>query len=281
MYCSKSQSRSTDHNIQGFTLLELSIVLIIIALVMGGVISGRNLLEAAEKRSIYTSAQTYISATVNFVDKYGSLPGDMYDAENVWGQAASGNTCKTTSTGDKKTCDGNGDGQIALGETDSNNATSDKTVEHFRAWQQLVSANLMQSDTMTGTPGAGGDDHAIPGQNVPRGPISGSGYTLYYQGAGDAGAVDPFFGVDNEVYGHILNFGLYTAAGVTDDPILLPQEAWEVDNKVDDGLPYSGIVRTYQLNTHANCATADDATAVYQVTYEDGRTCNLIFITGF
>ncbi len=259
----------------GFTLLELSIVMIIVALVLGGVLQGRNLIEAAEVRAIYTDAQAHTTNISNFIDKYGSLPGDMYNAEGVWDVAAAGAACDTTDSGDRKTCNGDGDGRIALGTTDNG---TNESVEHFRAWQHLNNAGLL-SDFMSGVSGAGGVDHAVPDSNVPGGAMDGSGYTLYYVADGPAA---PFFNVTgNEIYKHILHFGGQTAAGITDDMILLPQQAWEIDAKIDDTLPFSGNVRTYDNSVQANCVNAADATATYTVTYEDGRACNLIFLTGF
>lgn len=257
----------------GFTLIEMAIVIIIIGLVLGGIIEGRSILEAAETRSISTEADNYTSSIQQFLDKYGSLPGDMFDAETIWGQAAAGAACKSTSNNNKTTCNGDGNGQIALGVT--NGVGGVETIEHLRAWQQLNNAGLIPA-FMTGTPGSGGNDHAIPDTNVPKGSLEGSGYALYYQGVG-AGSFFP----STLPYGNILHFGLSTPAGITDAPILEPQRAWEVDIKVDDGKPSSGTVRTYTNTAQPNCASADDDSATYLVTYADGRACNLIFVTGY
>ncbi len=256
-------------------MIEMAIVLIIVGLVVGGVMSGRSILEAAETRRVYEDAQGYISSIGQFMDKYGSLPGDMYDAESVWGQAAAGAACDTTNNSNRTTCNGDGNSQIQLGTVVGSGGS--ETVETFRAWQQLNNAGLLQV-TAAGISGVGGVNHAVPSLNVPEGEASGSGYSLYYQGVG-AGS---FFAVNaTEVYGHILHYGLYTAASITDAPMLLPQDAWEVDSKVDDGIPWSGSVRTYTATAQPNCASADDSTATYTVIYQDGRSCNLIFLTGY
>lgn len=260
---------------QGFTMIEMAVVLIIVGLVVGGVMSGRSILEAAETRRVYEDAQTYMASIGQFMDKYGSLPGDMYDAESVWGQAAAAGACDTTNNSNKTTCNGNGNSQIELGMVVGSGGS--ETVEHLRAWQHLNNAGLLQV-TVTGVSGAGGVNHSVVGVNVPEGAASGSGYSLYYQGVG-AGS---FFAINpTEVYGHILHYGLYTATSITEAPRMLPQEAWEVDSKVDDGFPWSGSVRTYTSTAQPNCASADTNAATYMVTYQDGRSCNLIFLTGF
>lgn len=67
--CSKS--------ISGFTLIELSIVLVIIGLLVGGVLVGQDLIRAAEIRATITQIEKFNTAKNTFLGKYGALPGDM------------------------------------------------------------------------------------------------------------------------------------------------------------------------------------------------------------
>lgn len=271
--------RSSADTESGFTLIELAIVVVIVGLLLGGILAGGSLLDASENRRVFQDAESYITAIGQFRDKYGSLPGDMFDAETIWGQAGAAAACKTATTTVKATCNGDGNGQIALGVTTGIGGA--ETVEHLRAWQQLVSGGFVTGN-LNGIPGSGGDDHSLPRENVPEGVFDGSGYSLYYRGVGDAAGMGNFFGVNaTEVYGHILHFGQPTATSVTSAPAMLPESAEWVDAKMDDGKPYSGSVRTYQSTAQPNCATADDATAEYDLSYEDGFSCNLIFLTGF
>ena len=55
---------------RGFTLIELSIVLVIIGLVAGGIIVGRSVLDNAEMRTITTELNIYTTAYKEFVEKY-------------------------------------------------------------------------------------------------------------------------------------------------------------------------------------------------------------------
>jgi prepilin-type N-terminal cleavage/methylation domain-containing protein len=61
----------------GFTLIELSIVLVIIGLIVGGVLVGQNLIDAAAVRAQISQIEKYNTAANTFRGKYGYLPGDI------------------------------------------------------------------------------------------------------------------------------------------------------------------------------------------------------------
>ena len=63
-----------------FSLIELSIVLIIIGLLISGIIGGASLIKSANLRAIMTEARGYNIATSAFYTKYNSLPGDYAGA---------------------------------------------------------------------------------------------------------------------------------------------------------------------------------------------------------
>jgi prepilin-type N-terminal cleavage/methylation domain-containing protein len=63
--------------IQGFTLIEMSIVLVIIALIVGGVLVGRDLIGAAQIRAQISQIEKYNQAVNAFHVKIDYLPGDL------------------------------------------------------------------------------------------------------------------------------------------------------------------------------------------------------------
>src|SRR5665213_102158 len=87
----------------GFTLVELSIVLVIIGLIVGGVLVGRDLINAAAMRSQISQIEKYNTAVNTFRGKYGGLPGDL----NAASAAQFGFMARSGATGL-----GNGDGII-------------------------------------------------------------------------------------------------------------------------------------------------------------------------
>ena len=61
----------------GFTLIELSIVLIIIGLIIGGVMKGKDLINGAEQKKIYNTWVKQWQVTANeYQDRTGAVLGD-------------------------------------------------------------------------------------------------------------------------------------------------------------------------------------------------------------
>ena len=65
---------------QGFTLIEIAIVLVIIGLLLGGVLKGQELITAARVRNIASQLDGVKIAYLGFQDRFRVLPGDMTTA---------------------------------------------------------------------------------------------------------------------------------------------------------------------------------------------------------
>lgn len=190
-----SSSVSRVIEAKAFSLIELSIVLVILGLLVGGVLSGQALIRASELRSVATQHSQFLTATNSFKDKYSGLPGDIRNATRMWGAVAAPASCATTASTGMATCNGDGDDQIKY----VNSGTTSE--ENFRFWQHLANAGLI-SGSFSGTDG-GNSGHATKA-NSPKGKLKGSLWAVDYIGTVDRSEAIPFQGE----YGNVFYFGV-------------------------------------------------------------------------
>jgi len=107
---------------EGFTLVELSLVLVIIGLLMVSILKGEALIENAKVKSLVNQKDGLVASIYSFYDKYGMYPGDENLGPNV-------------PTGD--THDGNANGSIGGN-------------ERYYAFEDMALANLIHGN-YTGT----------------------------------------------------------------------------------------------------------------------------------
>ncbi len=255
--------RSTHGEYSGFSLVELSIVLVILGLLVGGVLSGQSLIRAAEMRAASTEVSRYITAVQTFRDKYFAIPGDMANAHLFWGPRDGGNgygaDCRmeTNATG---TCSGNGNGLMIMYDGVDPDASS-YTFENYLAWDHLAKAGLIEG-TYTGnganvvgnTICVNASAGSVPGCNVPRSKMASNGMWNFAYYGSLTGHPYLFDGA----YGHILM--LNTGPGWINPlgGLLTPAEVWNIDSKVDDGRPATGNLVVSRWN---NCTTGAVSTA--------------------
>lgn len=209
----------------GFTLLELSIVLVIIGLIIGGITAGQGLIRAAELNSVISDVNKYKVAINTFKLKYNALPGDMNNATAYWGEAhATPATCKTTASTGTETCDGNGDGIV-----EPTNTGSD---EDLRAWQHLANAQIT-SGQYNGIQDA--TTYMDIGINTPRSPISSASYWLH----------STSWALGNRYFtksGNLISFSAPVASNYPLGAVLSVVDAVQIDQKADDGIAHQGKI---------------------------------------
>lgn len=83
-------ANNSSKKIKAFSLIEMSIVLVVIGLIAGAVFKGRELLENAKIRSIASDFQQYDMAINNYQETYHALPGDDPKASNHFSGTDSG-----------------------------------------------------------------------------------------------------------------------------------------------------------------------------------------------
>jgi prepilin-type N-terminal cleavage/methylation domain-containing protein len=255
-------------NLQGFTLIELSIVLVIIGLIVGGVLVGQDLIKAAEVRAQISQIEKYNTAVNTFYSKYQAIPGDM----NVATADQFGFTIGSGCTGQTGGRDGNGliDGiQGGIG------SFIDETALF---WQDLTTPGLTSliegSFTNGGAPPAGcANLSPLPtsttvGEYFPAGKIGRGTYVIVGESSGtNYYILQGVVGTSGSVVGL---HGAWNGA-TTPIPVL---EAYKIDQKVDDGLPTSGVVQAMYTTGTINPTiyqgapnnTTDGATTCYNTT---------------
>ncbi len=226
---------------RGFTLIEMSIVLIIIGLIIGGILKGQELIESSRQKNFVSQIDQIRSGINTFLDNYKALPGDYNQAvARIHASLANGDN----------------DGSIGTMVTDAAALYGvDGTVgENYQFFNHLTAANLVGGTSVVtiatftaGTPAFAGNGtlSPLPGSAYPR-----SGLMATY-GVHEGAATDG--SRKRSVWLRASTFGTTLAAT---NAIISPQRAYQLDSKYDDTLPYAGRIRT--TYTAASPAAADD-----------------------
>ena len=189
---------------RGFTLIEIAIVLVIIGLLLGGVLKGQELINAARVRNIVSQLDGAKIAYLGFLDRYRTYPGDMPTAtaaNQIPGTASVG--CANVAT-------------CANGKIDPN--------ENLLVWYHLSRAGFI-AGSYTGTTDAGAVAQTPSSADSPANPYG--GYLMI--------ANDNDYGEVNAATNPVLNI---KSGGLMPVSVIA-----EIDRKVDDGQPGTGSFR--------------------------------------
>ena len=251
---------------EGFSLVEMSIVLVIMGLLVGGILAGQNLVKAAELRAVSNEFGSYSTAINLFKEKYNALPGDLANAESYWGQLAVANAaCQDGAATATATCSGDGDGNVEV--------TSTRSREIFRIWQHLANAGLIEGQ-YSGTKNGASNWGSLVKTNNPASKYGTAGWSIVAKPdiAVWTGWYLNMFQPSNS--NHWLQIG--NGPEISNWAAFKPEDAWNIDSKMDDGMPGQGNITTYNPSSYnVNCASSTTAaTATYMVS-QTGIYCTL------
>lgn len=228
-------SKKLQKKQKGFTLVELSIVLVIIGLIISSVLVGQDLVRGAELRAVVTQYESFNAAVGTFRGKYNGIPGDVR-AETDFGFV------------------GNGDGDTLLGASTDLTAGTTATPandngENVQFWNHLGSTGAA---LISGSYDGAAVVAATASDTLP------------------STKVGQFWGVFSDGSSNYFMLGVTGGASgvyLTSD-VLNPLDAKNIDDKIDDGQPRRGVV-----HARAGNATDADTAATYNATAGNATAC--------
>lgn len=218
-------------NQAAFSLLELSIVLVIIGLLSSGVLIGRDLMKAAELQRMAKEVNTIKAAVLLFNGKYGNLPGDLPNATTFWPGV---------------TNNGNGDGKYFCASNCDNPTVN---TEGAYIWHHLSLAGMYGSferpDTIAKMRTVGLTFPEI---------YEGSGLMSQYRCDDEGTNPDRY-----DICRNFLQLAAFYTTNHMVKGVIDPVTANQLDRKLDDGLASSGEVVTYpqSVDTQTLCTTSN------------------------
>jgi prepilin-type N-terminal cleavage/methylation domain-containing protein len=212
---------------QGFTLVEMAIVLVIIGLIVGGILKGQEIVNNGRVKTQVAQVDAVKAAVNTFVDRFNFFPGDFSGAESVFGTDA--------------TFNGNGDGVIGAGianaqdtPTADTGATIPKEME--LVWVQMQAANLISSVPSTAT-------YAQNSQYYEgKLPTAFLWFGDWQWGVGAASVTNKMVMLEGS-----------KKASTVPSPGARMSDALSIDTKYDDGLPATGQILAGTASSANNC----------------------------
>jgi prepilin-type N-terminal cleavage/methylation domain-containing protein len=205
-----------------YTLIELSIVLIVIGLLIIGVSSGSSMIKQARMQSVINELSNITTSINTFKTIYNAYPGDFSNASSFWLSS----TCTAASV--TAGCNGNADGNI-----DASGSTSGS--EQYRAAQHLSLAGFT-SGTYAGTNSSADQISSKYPNGI---------YSIYYMA------------ILSSLSQNAIQLGTFSA-GNSSKSLLLATDTHDIDVKIDDGFANSGQI--YGVSgtdvTSTNCSYA-------------------------
>lgn len=233
---------------KGFTLVELSIVLVIIGLLIGGILIGQSLIDSAKVIQQVKNLQAFKVAYDRFRDVYKQKPGDFSNRIATFGG----------------TRNGNNDGSITW---DAN--------ESAGFWVDLTHSGFLDVEKTAFPPyyymsyelGKYTSDEAWNND-----------LTLYYAKTGTLYTNNSAIPSNTDIITMARHSG-----SLIDGAVLTPAEAFALDKKFDDSMPRTGKLRghngrIYDTNTSIACSVLSGTDYIYKGSEPDPACTSLYLI---
>ena len=196
---------------KGFTLIELSIVIVIVSLLVVAITGGKSIMRSVEVKSVMVDINNFKGAINIFTHQYRYLPGDLPNGKEYWPNCSDHLFASFTSP-----CSGNGDGKL-----------ESLWNEGMITWEHLSLAELIPGNYKAGW-------GPVIDVNMPGSKIDGGGYLIGWYEVGAPGGSFAGKNLNAIRFAH--------KQGTFGRPILTPIEAKAIDTKYDDGIIDKGNI---------------------------------------
>lgn len=226
---------------QGFTLVEMAIVLVIIGLIIGGILKGQEIVDNARVKAQVSQIDSIKAAVATFQDQFNYLPGDDPLVGSQLGASAG-------------ISGGDGDGFVAkIGTSAAIADTAAPGNEMSLVWYDLQLDRLIEGVTVPANP-TNATIFNFPAK------LAASDYLWYGDWSSTAG-------------GGTTQNKMIMISGVANLTVPVPavktQDANQIDTKYDDGAPTTGVIIQGASSAATNCcgnAACTTANASYGLT---------------
>lgn len=243
-----------------FSLIELSIVLIIIGLLIAGITGGASLIRGSELRAAIGEARGFGVAVNAFYTQFDELPGDfstpVIDPAN----------------------DNVGDNDDVI---EYLNEASPAVAEGLEAWKDLfatgaISEVVTYTDSTTAKTGATEAATVTAAVDTPSSKIKNAGWIFdaWEDDNKNVAVLTGSFTGKSPTATNTLPSD-YSVSSVYEG-VVSPTDSLSIDNKADDGLPNSGNMRAINTNASSKCYNETASPMAYDVTISD-NICALSF----
>jgi len=261
-----------------FSLIELSIVLIIIGLLIAGVTGGASLIKSSELRAAISEARGWSTAVNGFYNQFNAFPGDY----NVAIGSSLGATGNSNSQINAYTTANNPSGTASINTAcaaTAPTAGAGCSYEDNVAWVQLKNAGVVDTNIVS-APALSTTGATSFGVTNPQSKIKSSGWLFDYGSANGSTAGTNQFGQNVVILSgaptttamDLNNSYVNGLAAARATGAITPADALSIDTKVDDGKYNTGRIQGINPGAAYGASGGDLNCAGSSTTYNTAKT---------
>lgn len=278
------KAKPTD--ISGFTLVELSMVVLIVGLLIGGILRGQEMIANSRATAVIAQVRSYEAAVTTFKDMTDAWPGDLATAaDRIPG---CNENCTPFVIGSSNDIVGTANWSATWEpqtDTTAHTPAENETDETVLFWTHLMLSNLI-SGVSSRWLYAEDPLSTAWSETHPAAPTGGGFVIGYGNGVRLPGDPSPPASPGNPASGPNGMLLMIVSTPDTGGATMMTEEgrqpfnaslAARIDDKIDDGLPHSGFVMAYGAADSCFSDVRDDGLPAYNGS-NGAFNCGLTFL---